>query len=92
METNASDYTLTAILSIITKDNEIYPVAFYSQTFSAPELNYDIYDKELLTIFKAFKTWWHYLEGFTAPIDVVMDHKNLKYFLTTKMLMCQQAR
>jgi len=57
METNASDYTLTAILSIITKDNEIYPVAFYSQTFSAPELNYDIYDKELLTIFKAFKTW-----------------------------------
>ena len=30
METDASDYTLAAILSIMTKDNEIYPVAFHS--------------------------------------------------------------
>jgi len=30
METNALDYTLAAILSIMTKDNEIHPVAFYS--------------------------------------------------------------
>jgi len=55
VETNASDYALTAILSIMTKDNEIHPIAFHSQVFSAPELNYDIYDKELLVIFEAFK-------------------------------------
>jgi len=30
METDALDYTLAAILSIMTKDNEIYPVAFHS--------------------------------------------------------------
>jgi len=46
VETNASDYALTAILSIMTKDNEIHPIAFHSRTFSAPELNYDIHDKE----------------------------------------------
>jgi len=57
METNASDYALTAILSIMTKDNEIYSIAFYSQMFSALELNYNAYDKELLAIFKAFKFW-----------------------------------
>jgi len=55
VETNASDYALAAILSFITKDNEIYSVAFYSQMFSAPELNYNIHDKELLAIFEAFK-------------------------------------
>jgi len=92
VETNASDYALTAILSIMTKDNEIHPVAFHSRTFSAPELNYDIHDKELLAIFEAFKMWRHYLEGSASPIDVVMDHKNLEYFSTTKVLMCQQAR
>jgi len=92
METNASDYALAAILSIMTKDNEIHPVAFHSRTFSAPELNYDIYDKELLAIFEAFKIWWHYLEGSTSPIDIVMDHKNLEYFSTTKILTRQQAR
>ena len=92
METNASDYALAAILSIMTKDNEIYPIAFHSRTFSALELNYDVHDKELLTIFEAFKIWRHYLERSALPINVVTDYKNLEYFLTTKILMRQQAR
>jgi len=54
VETDA-DYTLTTILSIMTRDNEIHPIAFHSRTFSAPELNYDVHDKELLAIFEAFK-------------------------------------
>jgi len=57
VETNASDYALAAILFIMTKDNEIHPVAFHSQMFSTLELNYDIHDKELLAIFEAFKIW-----------------------------------
>jgi len=87
METDASDYALAAILFIMTKENEIHPVTFYSRTFSALELNYDIHDKELLMIFKAFKIWQHYLEGSASPINIVMDHKNLEYFSTTKILM-----
>jgi len=55
METDASNYALTAILSICNKENEVYPVAFHFHTFTAVELNYDIRDKELLTIFEAFK-------------------------------------
>ena len=89
METNASDYALAAILSIMTKDNEIYSIAFHSQMFSALKLNYDIYDKELLVIFEAFKIWRHYLKGSASLIDIVMDHKNLEYFSTTKILMCR---
>ena len=27
-----------------------------------------------------------------SPVDVVMDHKNLEYFSTTKLLTCHQAR
>jgi len=54
VETNVSDYALAAILSIVNKDNEVYPVAFHSHTFTAVKLNYDTYDKELLTIFEAF--------------------------------------
>lgn len=73
-------------------DGDVHPVAFHSRTFSGPELNYDVHDKELLAIFEAFKTWRHYLEGAPLPIDVVTDHKNLTYFSTTKMLTRQQAR
>jgi len=86
VETDASDYALAAILSIMTKNNEIHPVAFHSRIFSALELNYDVHDKELLAIFEAFKIWRYYLEGSALPIDVVTDHKNLEYFSTTKIL------
>ena len=79
-----SDYTLTAILSTVSlMDNEVHPIAFHSCTFTPPELNYDVHDKELLTIFEAFKIWHHYLKGSLIPIDMVMDHKNLEYFSTT---------
>ena len=92
METNALDYALTAILSIVNEDNEVYLVAFHSRTFTIAELNYDIHDKELLAIFEAFKIWRHYLEGPAYPIDVVMDYKNLEYFSTTKVLTQRQAQ
>jgi len=88
VETDASDYALAAILSIMTKDNEIHPIAFHSRMFSTPELNYNVHDKELLAIFEALKIWQHYLEGSASPINVVMDHKNLEYFSTTKILTC----
>jgi len=57
METNALDYALAAILSIVNEDNEVHPVAFHSCTFTVVELNYDTHDKEFLAIFKAFKIW-----------------------------------
>jgi len=92
VETNASDYALAAILSIVNEDNEVHPVAFHSCTFTVVELNYNTHNKELLAIFEAFKIWRHYLEGPAYPIDVVMDHKNLEYFSTTKVLTQRQVQ
>ena len=69
METDISDYAPTAIFSIVNKEKKVYPVTFYSYTFTAVdtfttvELNYDIHNKELLAIFEAFKIWQHYLKG-----------------------------
>ena len=55
-------------------------------------MNYDTHDKELLTIFEAFKMWRHYLKSPIHMIDVITNHKNLEYFSTTKMLSHRQAR
>src|SRR6202050_5467479 len=92
VETDALDYAIAAILSVILSNGEIHPVAFHSRTLSTSELNYDTHDKELLAIFEAFQKWRHYLEGSGSPIDVVTDHKNLEYFSTTKLLTRRQAR
>jgi len=86
METDASDYALAAILFIVNKENKVYLVTFHFYTFTTAELNYDIYDQELLAIFKAFKIWQHYLKSLAYPINIVIDHKNLKYFSITKVL------
>ena len=56
VETDASDYAITAIISQISpNDGDIHPIAFYSSSMQLAELNYEIYDKELLAIFEAFR-------------------------------------
>ena len=77
METNTLDYTLATILSIVNKENEVYPVVFHSHTFTMAELNYNIYNKKLFAIFEAFKIWQYYLEDLAYSINIVTDHKNL---------------
>jgi hypothetical protein len=67
-------------------------VAFHSRKLSAAELNYDIYDKELLAIVDALREWRVYLEGSAHQIQVHTDHKNLTYFTTTKELNRRQVR
>jgi len=57
METDALDYTLATILSIVNKDNEVHLVAFHSCTFTVVELIYNTHNKKLLAIFEAFKIW-----------------------------------
>jgi len=89
VETDASDYALAAILSIELENGEIHLVTFHSRSFNTTELNYDVHNKKLFAIFEAF---CHYLDGSALPIDIVTDHKNLEYFLTTKILNCRQAR
>src|SRR5215469_2061728 len=93
LETDASDYAIAAILSQENPETKtIHPIAFYSRTMSPAELNYEIYDKELLAIFAAFREWRSYLEGASKSVKVVTDHKNLEYFASTKLLTHRQAR
>jgi len=55
VETDASDNAIAAIISQISHDNgNIHPITFYSHSMQPAELNYEIYDKELFDIFKAF--------------------------------------
>jgi hypothetical protein len=55
------------------------------------ERNYDIYDKELLAIMKTLKEFRAELMSVKNML-VLTDHKNLEYFITTKLLNAQQAR
>src|SRR5438046_6880335 len=90
METDASGTACAGILSQKWKDGW-HPIAYFLRKFSGPELNYPIYDKELLAIVLGFHQWRHYLEG-ASEIKVWLDHQNLKQFMSQTMLNGHQAR
>ena len=93
VETDSSDYAIAAVMSQLNRHTGVlHPVAFYSRSMQPAELNYDIYDKELLAIFEAFRQWRAYLKGVHQTTLVVSDHNNLEYFTTTKQLSRRQAR
>jgi hypothetical protein len=91
IETDASDFALGRILSHTAEDKKLHPNAFHSRRFSPAEINYEIHDKELLAIVDCFKAWRRYLEGSLHMVQVFTDHKNLEYFMTTKVLNRRQA-
>ena len=48
-------------------------------------MNYEIYDKKLLVIVKAFRQWKAYLKRSSDSVQVFTDHKNLIYFTMIKI-------
>jgi hypothetical protein len=91
VKTDTSDFLLGGTLSQTTKDKKLYPNAVHSRKFSPAETKYEIHNKELLAIVDYFKAWRRYLEESLHTVQVFMDHKNLEYFMTTKVLNRRQV-
>jgi hypothetical protein len=79
------------VLSQKQANGEWHLVAYYSKTMIDIELNYLIYDKEMLAIIYSFLHWHAHLQGTLEKIQVILDHKALEYFMTTKALIVRQA-
>jgi len=61
LETDAFNFAIGAMFSQLGKNNLLHIV--YSCKFFPIEINYNIHNKELLTIVDAFEEWCHLLEG-----------------------------
>ena len=92
IETVASDYAGGAVHFQVQRNGRVHPCAFLSRKFSPAELNYDIHDKEMVTIVIAFKEWEYLLKSCQQKIVVWTDHKNLEYFTSSKVLTRRQAQ
>ena len=55
IKAEASDQVLDNILTQRDESENLHLVVFHSHKFTKSELNYEIHDKKLLTIVKAFK-------------------------------------
>lgn len=91
VETDASDFAMGAILLQQDVAGEWRPVAYYSKVLQPAERNYDVHDKELLSVVWALEAWRPYLEGNPHKVEVFSDHKNLEFCMTARDLNGRQA-
>jgi hypothetical protein len=63
VETDTSDYISASVLSQYNDEGILHPVTFFSKKHTPVECNYEIYDKELMGIVRAFEEWRPELEG-----------------------------
>ena len=94
IKTNASDYIVANVFSQIESDEILRFVTFMFKRMSSAKCNYEIYDKELLVIVKAFEKWrFECAEtSIECLIKILTDHQNFKYFMTFKDLNKRQTR
>ena len=70
----------------------LHPIAYYSNTFTATEQNYNIYEWELLAIMKVLAHWRPYLGWTKLPFIIHTDHANLQYWKSPRNLNQHTAR
>ena len=92
LEADSSNRALGSVVSQCDNQGVVHPIAFYSRKLNAAELNYEIYDKEMLVIVETMDKWCHYFEGSGHKTTVISDHKNLLWFTETKVYNRRQAR
>ena len=86
VESDSSDCVTEGVLSQSDSQRVLHSVTYFFTCMAPAECNYNIYDKELLIIICAFEEWRPELEGAAEQVQVITDHKNLEYFMTTKQL------
>lgn len=72
---DASPWAVGGILSHVNEDGSTLPIAYFSQTLSAPERNYSQMDREALAIIKGVKKFHNYLYG--RYFQIFTDHRPL---------------
>ena len=86
VEVDVSDFVMGRVLLMKCEDKKWRPVAYISKSLNEAKRNYEIYDKEILTIIWCLKAWRQFIEGAKNWFEIWMDHKNLEYFMKSQKL------
>ena len=92
IEIDALNYVFKDILFQYDENEVFHSVAYFFKKHNSIKCNYEIYNKELMIIVYAFEEWCSKLEDFICSVEMITDHKNLKYFMSIKQLSHHQAR
>lgn len=88
--TDASKDAIGAVLLQKDDDDQWATVTYLSKKLSKAEVNYPMWEKELLAIITACRSWRHYSLG--RDLEFKTDHKALHYLMDTRDPTPRQAR
>ncbi|KAI0999173.1 hypothetical protein K3495_g9023 [Podosphaera aphanis] len=91
LEADSSGYAIRGLVSQLDEKRRLRPVGFFSSKLTAAESNYEIHDKELLAILSTIKHFRGKLRSVSTPFIVLSDHRNLRYFMSTRQLSERQV-
>ena len=80
LETDASNFALGTVLFQKDDRGKWYAIGYASKTLNAAEQNYDIWDKEFLSLIFGLTKWHHHLMCTKEPVLTFVDHANLAYY------------
>jgi len=86
IEIDALNYVFKDILFQYDENKVLHSVAYFFKKHNLVECNYKIYDKKLMIIVHAFEKWCSELKDSICSVEMIINHKNLEYFMLTKQL------
>jgi len=86
LKTDSFNYVNDEVLFQYDDEEVLHSIAFYSKNMSSAECNYEIYDKKLLIIIRAFKHWRLELKLTDIFIKMFIDHQALISLMKDKKL------
>jgi len=89
---DAFNYVVIEVMFQRDDNEQLRSVIYFSFKMLLAECNYEIYDKKLLAIIRAFEKWRLELKDTLDFVEVIFDHKNLEYFMSIKLLSRRQVR
>ena len=94
IEIDASNYVIAVVLFQREANGELHLVVFMFKKMSSTKCNYEIYDKEFLTIVRTFEKWRSECAKIFVKnsVKILTNHKNLKHFMSFKQLNRKQSR
>ncbi len=82
---DASNWATGGVLSQYNDNSDLRPCAYFLKKNLPVECNYDIYNKELLTVIRCLEEWDAELRS-VKPFIILTDYKNLEHFMKVRRL------
>ncbi len=86
------DYVVIKVMFQQDDNEQLRFMIYFSFKMLLAECNYEIYDKKLLVIIRAFEKWRLKLKDTLDFVEIIFDHKNLEYFMSIKLLSRRQVK